>query len=292
MSIQDIYNFFFEYKIYSSFAAFLRISYCSFVVLWFLSIIKDIYFFSKPDGIFNSNKYLYINKDIYPQISLFNINIFAHSKLFHKLIFVIFFISGITSTIGFLTNISLAIFTIAFISIQSRIFPLILTAGDVVIRLMLISLIFIDCGSQYSIDNILGIASNSQLIDGWTIRLFQINLCALYFFSGILKLSDKEWLNGNIVKYSICSGAWGGKIYLKFPLNKYLDFILKLCTWAVIVFEYLSFPLFFISELRPIGIIFGILFHLCTVLFMRIGAFGPIMILAIFSFLNNYFSNF
>ena len=84
MSIQGIYNFLFEYQVYSSFGAFLRISYCSFVVLWFLSIIKDIYFFSKPDGIFNSDKYLYINSNVYPQISLFNI--FTHSKLFHKLI--------------------------------------------------------------------------------------------------------------------------------------------------------------------------------------------------------------
>jgi len=290
MQIQDICNFFLGYNIHTSFASFLRITYCSFPILWFLSMIRDIWNFSKPDGIFDGKNYLYVDKNTYPHLSLFNI--FPHSKLFHKIIFILFFIFGITSIIGLFTNISLIIFTISFISIQNRIHPIISTAGDVVIRFMLISLIFIDCGSRYSIDNILGIASNLDFINGWTIRLLQINICMMYLFSAMVKLKYDEWLSGYAIKKVIYHATYGRKIYFKLPLNKYLDFSLKLLTWATIIFEYMAFPLFFISEFRPIGIILGILLHIGIIVFMRVGAFGPIMILAIFSFLNNYFSNF
>ena len=285
MSIQDIYNFFFEYKIQASFAAVLRILYCSFPMLWFLSIIKDCWEFSKPDGIFNAKKY----SELSMQFSLFDP--FLFSKFFHKLIFILFFIFGVTSIIGLFTNISLIIFFIAFASIQSRIFPIIATGGDSIIRMMLISLMFIDCGAKYSIDNLLGFSSNSEIIDGWTLRLLQLNLCIIYLLSAIVKLKDQEWINGNVVKYSIFCARWGRKIVFKLPLNKNLELIFKLLTWSIIFYEYFSFPLFFISELRPFAIIFGIFFHLGTILFMRIGAFGPIMVLALLSFANQYFAN-
>jgi hypothetical protein len=213
-------------------------------------------------------------------------NLFPKSKLFHKLIFVLFFIFGIFSIIGFITNISLLIFTIAFISIQSRIFTIIITGGDCIIRMMLFALIFIDCGSRYSIDGFLGWSSNLEYIDGWTIRLLQINICIIYLFSAIAKLNDKTWLGGNTVKYAIYSGTWGRRLFLNLRLK---EWIWKSLTWSVLLFEYFAPILFGISELRIFAIIFGICFHLGTTIFMTIGSFGPIMILALLSFCNQYF---
>lgn len=284
MLIQDIYNFFFEYKIHSSFAAILRISYCSFFVGWFAYTIKDIWEFSKPDGIFNGKKYIEISTTRQPQISLFNI--YPNSKFFHELIFILFFIFGIFSIIGFMTNISLLIFTIAFISIQSRVWVILVTGGDPISRMMLFSLIFIDCGSKYSVDSFLGYSSNLDFIDGWTIRLLQINICILYFFSAISKLKDQTWLNGDTVKYAIYSGTWGRRLFLNLRLK---EWIWKSLTWSVLLFEYFAPILFSISELRIFAIIFGICFHLGTTIFMTIGSFGPIMILALLSFCNQYF---
>ena len=284
ISFTDIYNFLFNYQIYSEFAAFLRIisvGYLIFCLAWFY---KDAWAFSSLDGPFGDKDYKNFSRNIYPQFSLFDY--FSNQNFAQKFIFTNFFIFGFLSIVGLFTNISLFLFLIMMISIQSRIFPIIYSAADSIARILITCLFITDCGSQYSIDNILGISSNQDIINGTGIRVLQISICMIYFWSSIYKLRDKYWLNGDTTKNAIASPIWGKRWCLKFWSA---NLVSKIITCSVLIFEYFAPALFFIKETRNFAIIYAICMHLFITIFMRIGYFGPIMILSIISFCNDFF---
>lgn len=284
ISFIDIYNFLFNYQIYSEFAAFLRIlsvGYLLFCLVWFY---KDAWAFSSSAGPFGDKDYKNFSRDIYPQFSLFDY--FDNQVFAQRFIFINFFIFGFFSIIGLFTNISLFLFLVMMISIQSRIFPIIYSAGDSIARILITCLFITDCGAQYSVDNILGLSSNQNIINGTGIRILQISICMIYFWSSIYKLRDQYWLNGDAIKNAIASPIWGKRWCLKFWST---NLVSKIITWSVLTFEYFSPALFFIKETRNFAIIYAICMHICVTIFMRIGYFGPIMIISILSFCNDFF---
>ena len=284
ISFVDIYNFLFNYQIYSEFAAFLRIisiGYLLFCLLWFH---KDAWSFSSPAGPFGETYYKKFSKNIFPQFSLFDY--FNNQFFAQKFIFINFYVFGMFSLLGLFTNLSLFIFLIMMISIQSRIFPIIYSAGDSIARILIICMVITDCGSQYSIDNLLGLASNQNIINGTGIRTLQISICMIYFWSSIYKLRDQYWLNGDVIKNAIASPIWGKRWLLQFWS---INLISKITTWSVLIFEYFAPALFFIKETRNFAIMYAIGMHICITIFMKIGYFGPIMIISVLSFCNDFF---
>ncbi len=284
ISFTDIYNFLFNYQIYSEFAAFLRIISVGYLIFCLAFFYKDAWAFSSPDGPFGDKDYKNFSRNIFPQFSLFD---YFHDQNFaQKFIFINFFIFGFLSIIGLFTNISLFLFLIIMMSIQSRIFPIIYSAADSIARILITCLLITDCGSQYSIDNILGISSNQDIINGTGIRVLQISICMIYFWSSIYKLRDNYWLNGSAVKNAIASPIWGKRWFLKLWSA---NLVSKIITFSVLIFEYFAPAFFFIKETRNFAIIYAIFMHLFITIFMRIGYFGPIMIISIMSFCNDFF---
>ena len=64
MNLQEVYNFFFDFNIKSSFAAFLRIAICSICLIYMITIIKNLWNFSKPKGFFPYKEYANLDEDI------------------------------------------------------------------------------------------------------------------------------------------------------------------------------------------------------------------------------------
>ena len=289
MDIYNIYNFIFNYEIKASFGAFLRFITSSFIIIFLSWHLRDILNFSHPNKIFSYANYRRFCEDKYPQISLFNIKCFGESILFHKLIFILFFVSGLSSALGLLTNFSIFIFMITFISIQSRVFPCFFSGGDVISRVLLLALLFTDCGAKYSMDYALQISSNAEVINGFFIRVVQLTICLGYITNAIRKLSNPSgyltWIRGEAVKNAFLSGIWGRRLLPEFFKNKY---IYRPMTYSVVLYELLS-PLFFVNQTRSIILIFGLVFHMGTIIFMRLGFFGPMMLIALAFFANEYF---
>jgi hypothetical protein len=254
MYLQQIYNFFFDFNIHASFAAFLRISFCGFCLFYLISSYKDLWNFSAPNRYFPWNEYIK-----HRECSIYNFKIFGNQKVSHFIIFISCYIFGITSIFGFLTKFSLILFFISYISIQTRAFILTKSAAESYLKLGLFALLFIDCGARYSIDNLIGIASNKEIVDGWALRILQIFTCSIYFFSANYKLQDKYWVNGQAIKNVIFSPLFGRRILLNIFKNNQ---ICKIMGYSVICYQFFSPFLFLINELRIFGIIFGILLHL------------------------------
>jgi len=278
-----IYNYIFNYQIFSSFTAFLRFIICGYLTYLFFNIREDAWNFSRNDYIFNSKSYKELCYFYYPQVSLFN---YFESTFAQKTIFICFFIFGIFSTIGFLTNFSLLIFFICFVSIQSRIFPIIFNGGDSVSRLLVLCLLLTDCGSRYSIDNLIGISTNQDQVDGWAIRLLQINIAFIYFWSSLYKLNDQFWIEGIIIKNATASKLWGRQLYLKYFS---LPIVSKTLTYSVLIFEYFAPLLLLLPETQLLAAFFAMSMHLGICIFMRIGYFAPIMVICACSFMNSLF---
>jgi hypothetical protein len=200
--------------------------------------------------------------------------------------FVMFFVFGFFSMIGFLTNVSIFLFAVFFISIQSRAFPAFFSGGDVISRVILLGLFLTDCGSRYSIDNMLGISSDKYFVDGLGIRTVQLTILLGYFMTGIHKLKYDCWASGQAILYSIFSGLWGRRINLKILKNK---FIYKCLGYSILFLEIFNPILFLIKETKDVALFLSILLHIGIIIFMRIGFFGPIMLIALMFFTDKYF---
>jgi len=283
MSIFHLTNFFLDYQVKTSFAAFIRVITCGYLVYFLASIIKDALYFSHPNKIFSGKQYLLVNQK-FKKISLFNI--FPNSLLAQKLIFILCFIFGITSILGFLTNISILLFFIFFMSIQSRIFPILSTGGDSISRVLLLALLFTDCGSRYSLDYLLNLSSDLPVVDGFGIRIVQITVCGAYFVSALFKINDSFWVKGETLRNAMFSLNWGRRLFINF-FNKQI--VYKPMNYLIMLFQFFSPILFYLKETRLLAIIFGISMHLGIIIFMRLGFFGPIMVVSVMYFTNQYF---
>jgi hypothetical protein len=278
-------NFFFNYPVHASFCAALRFLSCAYLVFCLFWARKDAWEWSKPDGAFDIKTYKHFaSKEVYPMISLFD---YFTSSLSHKIIFYLYFIFGVLGAVGFLTNFSLIIFFILLYSLQNRIMVIQSNGGEYVARLIILCLALTNCGAQYSIDGLIGISNHPNVVDGWAIRLLQLNVVIIYFFSAIYKLRDKYWVKTcTIVRNCMFSPVWGKRWLLNF-FNK--SWIYKPLAWVTVIFEYFAPLMFFIPETRIISMFMGIMLHLGIAIFMRIGYFGPIMIIADLFFADQLF---
>lgn len=291
-TIQLINNFLFEYKIHSSFGAFLRISISSYFIFLMLASYHDIKNFTNPLGVVNYK--VWKNLKYHTQLPMYFFTLFDYikdSKIFVKFIFFLFFLFGFLSLIGLFTNISLAIFFILYISIVHRAYTILINNGWIIEKLIFFCLIFIDCGSQYSLDHLIGISSNINLIDGWSVRIVQVSIPYIYFISTVSKGSDESWVNGKVLRYIYMSSS------ISRPLMKYFrkfiiqnnHFILNFLSRSTIYFEYFAPFLFIFPETRLFALIYFALMHLSIIVTFRIDYFGSTSIMALLYFLNQYF---
>jgi Vitamin K-dependent gamma-carboxylase len=283
--MQNIINFFLHYDVHASFCAFLRFISCSFLVFCLFWARKDAWNFSKPDGVFDIKTYKkFANKDVYPMVSLFD---YFTSSTSHAIIFYSYFIFGIFAAVGFLTNISLLLFFILLYSMQNRIMIIQSNGGEYVARIIVLCLALTNCGSLYSVDHLLGLSNGHKIVDGWAIRLIQLNIVVIYFFSAMYKLRDKYWVDkATIIRNCMYSPVWGKRLFLKFFS---IPLVYKTLAYSTVAFEYFAPLLFFIPETRILSMLAGISLHLGISIFMRIGYFGPIMIIADLSFADQLF---
>jgi len=274
------YNFFFDYDVSKDFAGFYRIVVCLSILTYLFYIYKDILIFTHPNGIYNSEEFK--KSDKYK--SFFNVyNLFSF-KNYHKLILFLFYIFGIFSTIGFLTQFSLIIFFILFYSLQRRILPINSSGGDTVANVILVCLIFMNSGSSYSLDNFLFEYPNSE-IPSWPLRTIQITISFGYLWAFIAKIQSAEWVEGVAIKNAVFFSPFGKK---RINLLKN-DFFARCAGFCTMGFQLLSPILFWINEFRLIGLIWGITLQTLMIFCLRIGYFGPIMTAGMLSFLSYYF---
>ena len=266
------------------------------------------FFLLKDFIIFTTNKkYLFDSHGIvsyetyqdiinYYKLQLFNINF--NYELNTSLFLFLGIICSFLFLLGFLQRISaLIIFILLFIFKIRNIY--LLDGADNVISVILPFYFFIHTYSfskKYDqlIDSALHRFKLSKLIiqiSFYSTIGIMIQICIIYFFSGLHKLEGETWRNGTALYYILNSNDFSPSL-----LNIYISksiFIIKFLTWFTIFFQ-LSFPiLIWFKKTKKVYIILGIFLHLGIFILMKIDNFSFVLISCYSVFLSNkFFRNF
>lgn len=205
-------------------------------------------------------------------LSSYNIDfdLFVKVNLYSYLIFLLFLL------IGFLNRFSaLMVFILNLIITKSMTFYL---SGADFFTSMALFYCFIFPNGEYTMDNLLFKRKETNFVSlKWSIRLLQMHMCIIYFFSGINKGIGKNWYNGEAVWKAVSAHNYGGVVNLsEYNLPAFIYIFIGILTLIVETF----YPIFVnLKKTRRVWIFLVISMHTSIMLFMGLYFFGTIMII-------------
>ncbi|HET9957972.1 MAG TPA: HTTM domain-containing protein [Polyangiaceae bacterium] len=121
-------------------------------------------------------------------------------------------------------------------------------------------------------------------VPAWPLRSFQVQLVLIYFFTGVHKLSNPDWYNGEALFYVFQQPVWS-----RFDLTWLTGPVpIASITYGTLLFEVLLFPaLVWVPAARAYVLLAGVLFHLGILLTMRVFVFSEAMVLSYLCFVNS-----
>jgi len=152
---------------------------------------------------------------------------------------------------------------------------------------LLLLLIFSRCGAAWSVDAWLDGKKPERCVLASVCprRLMQILVCCVYFGAAVTKLKTPAFASGDLLAFSLLDYQWGsGWFGLWLTTLPHLPLLLSLAT---LLFEILFPFLVWLTRLRLPLVALAVAVHAAMAFFLRLGPFSPIMIAALFSFLED-----
>lgn len=174
--------------------------------------------------------------------------------------------------IGFKTRTSLAI-TLAIWNCFFLIDHINEKAWHSIAIVNLIILFFCSSNARLSLDDFLrrkkGQVRLPATIVAWPFRLLQIQIVQVYFFSGLVKLYSNDWANGTTLK-QIFASRWATDFGV-WVTGWMPDAGFYLMSASLIIYEIFAGILLFIPGLRQYAVIFGVTFHVLSLMTLYVG---------------------
>jgi predicted DCC family thiol-disulfide oxidoreductase YuxK len=185
--------------------------------------------------------------------------------------------------VGYRTRLATIATWALLISLQNR-NPLLIFAGDHVLRAVLFWAMFLPLGAYYSIDRALNSSAKpipKWIYNGATFALI-IQICYIYIWSAAFKTkSPMWWPDGEAVYYSLSFDQYAtgfAQFLLSLPSS-----LLKLLTYKALIFEWIGPILLFIPFYNPffrlLAIVCFILLHVGFALCFNIGSLSYLSII-------------
>jgi hypothetical protein len=181
-----------------------------------------------------------------------------------------------------LTNVATWLLTLAFITRN----PNVLNCGDSVLQVGLLLLMLMPSGAALSLGSWrrrrAGRESGPVYVPAWTVRIIQVQLCAIYLSTGLVKLQgswewegpfgfEGTWWDGTSIHYALNYVTMSRWSYASLPLPFWLTATM---TYTSVAWEVL-FPLLMLHRwTRGPALWFGVLFHLGIYLTIEVGWFS------------------
>ncbi len=127
------------------------------------------------------------------------------------------------------------------------------------------------------------LAGDGPAIPAWSIRLFQVQLVFVYFFTGYHKLANDAWYHATAMHYIVGQTFWS-----RIDMTRLLNWstATSIATTVVLLFELLAFPvLVWVKSWRIPILLAGVIFHVTIYITMRVFTFHQIMMLYYLAFL-------
>lgn len=148
-------------------------------------------------------------------------------------------------------------------------------SGDDILTFVSFLLIFAPCNEAFSLDDRRRrrreYDEGPRYIRPWAVRVFQIQLCTIYFTTGGAKLYGETWWNGTSVHNVLNDVSMARWSYAQLPLPYWLTALL---TWGTLLFE-CGFVFFVLWKPTRKWILYaGLLFHIGIYLTIEVGWFS------------------
>ncbi|PSL43320.1 vitamin K-dependent gamma-carboxylase-like protein [Chitinophaga niastensis] len=143
-------------------------------------------------------------------------------------------------------------------------------------HIILFYCIFMPVGNAWSFDARKG---NKQADNEWntlSVRVLQLHLCIIYFFSGIEKAVGIQWWNGEAIWRTLMQDQ-----FKQFDMSwmAYYPWVAKIICWSTLLLE-IGYPFYMWGTAsRKYGLIAIILLHLGIAVFLGLQLFAVIMII-------------
>jgi hypothetical protein len=186
---------------------------------------------------------------------------------------------------GFYTRVAVVVCWALDVSLHGRL-AWVMNGGDDVGRMALFYLMFSRCEAVWSLDSLRRRQRGAKvpLVPAWPLRLMQIQLCAVYFFSGLVKLGNTiltpswytcDWINGEAIYWVLNDIALNRWPFAWTPVPLWAC---RLLTWLTMAFE-LGFPFgIWFRSTRPWFLLTGLFFHLGILVQLEIAWFSQYML--------------
>lgn len=200
--------------------------------------------------------------------------------------------------IGFLPRLNVLLLFVWLVSFQVR-NDVINDGEDRLMRLLAFFLIFLPSGQCWSVNSVVrgwwrrsngkdrepASESTRYLAPGWPLRLLQIEMAAMMFSSGLVKLGGDPWLNGSALYYVSRLDDHFGRFYVPAWIFD-TPWVVALITWSVLLSEVLCPLLLWFRETRLACVAILVLFHLGNEWTMNLFLFHWLMLCGWMAFLT------
>lgn len=205
-----------------------------------------------------------------------------------NLYFIGLMLATLSLIVGFQSRISSILVFLGLMSLSNRNF-FIDNAGDDLMRINSLFLMFAPAGGAYSIDRWLRVRRGLQssgdyvLSSPWAQRLMQLQVAYLYLNTALLKLPGEGWQDGTAIYYALN--------YLElrrfnFKFAFYYLWQIKLVTYSVLVGEFALAILVWWRKARYYVLAVGVSLHLGINLTMQFPIFQYVMIASLINFID------
>lgn len=124
----------------------------------------------------------------------------------------------------------------------------------------------------------------ARLSPVWPLRLLQLLAINIYFQSALLKLRLPDFLDGELLMFSLLDDAWGGGAWGKWLATR--PRLLSWASWAAVAVEVIVPALIWIPRTRRAALLLAVAFHLALAALMQLGIFSFAMLALLSAFLT------
>ncbi|MCB9223572.1 MAG: HTTM domain-containing protein [Crocinitomicaceae bacterium] len=186
-----------------------------------------------------------------------------------------FLITGLLRVLPILSSIAVYICTVNLFLKGGSAF----TGGENLVNLVLFYLMFIQISKTKG-----WLAELQNILNNTFYWILLIQICVLYFFSGLFKLFDPYWMQGYAVMYVSKLEIFSSWMTVPFEKSYILSAI---ATYTVVLYQITFAIAVWIKKIKIPFLIYGVAFHLMIAFGMGIFNFGLIMVVMYLLFLDD-----
>jgi hypothetical protein len=149
--------------------------------------------------------------------------------------------------------------------------------GEVIRYIALLYVLIAPSGGVWSVDAWLARTDDRRpaYVSPWPVRLMFLQLCLLYFATGVFKLSGYSWFDGSSLYRVLACVTLTRFSFSSLPFTYEM---LRLGTWTVLIWE-VTFPFMALFRwTRVVALLLGVIFHVGIWVTFEIGFFAPYML--------------